>query len=182
MKRICDVVMICLFFAFFAFRINIARLNLSNAPQSQVRFATAFAFAIWGVADLIVLGLLVWNVIDHVQKSKDELRSNVMRTLLKSSVPRMAIIFLNTLSFVIVSFITPQSETVQNINQFNFMVKGAYPLILLLDILMTKSMLIDLRDKASGGSQMASTGSNEPLTRGDSNKGYRDLEGTQVRR
>ncbi|KAJ3281107.1 hypothetical protein HDU76_009012 [Blyttiomyces sp. JEL0837] len=148
LKQFIDVIMVLLFFAFLGFRINVARLGLTGASDSTVSYWTGYAFAVWGTADMIVLILLMCNVVELIRTSNTRTWA-VFSTVLKSSVPRMLIIFLNTLSLVAVSFIQPQSEAVAELNQFNFMVKGTYPLILLVDILLTRGMLLDLRDEAN---------------------------------
>ncbi|KAI8849442.1 hypothetical protein BC829DRAFT_391765 [Chytridium lagenaria] len=110
LRRTFTIIMAVLMVAFAALRFNIGRLRFSNNALGNAAIANAhsYAFLVWGVADLIILFLLVWNVYDH-----------------------------------------NPSLSLSNFNSFLWLVKGSYPMILLLDILMTKTMLISSRDKSS---------------------------------
>ncbi|KAJ3096783.1 hypothetical protein HDU96_000646 [Phlyctochytrium bullatum] len=146
--------MIALGVAFAVLRVNIGRLRFTENQlmSSHIANAHSYAFVVWGVADLVILFLLVWNVMDHIKRRVTAQSRSMIMTLLNSSIPRIAVIFFNTLAIVVVGQLpTPLSPTLANFNNFLWLVKGSYPMILLLDILMTKTMLIRTREKSSSG-------------------------------
>ncbi|KAI9337711.1 hypothetical protein DFJ73DRAFT_950670 [Zopfochytrium polystomum] len=163
---------LCLLFLFFAgARLNIGRLrysaNLLSDPD--IELAHNFAFLIWGLADLVLMVLLVLNVLDYAAgRSRSRSRQSrqhrpttaatttttlqqgefVLKTLLNSSIPRFAVIFANTLLICLVNFVAHYADhaaigylTLQNVSKFAWMVKGSYTTLLLLDILMTRFLL-----------------------------------------
>ncbi|KAJ3417606.1 hypothetical protein HDV05_000063 [Chytridiales sp. JEL 0842] len=151
LKKVLNYFMLTLFLLFAGLRANIGRLRYSfNTLQNEdIRHAHSYAFIVWGVADLIIVTLLVINVRDIVSKSYGSGGGRLVQTLLNSSIPRISIIFFNTLCIVVVGQIQNPNPTLKNFNSFLWLLKGGFPIILLLDILMTKSMLIAAR--SSGG-------------------------------
>ncbi|KAI8849441.1 hypothetical protein BC829DRAFT_391759 [Chytridium lagenaria] len=148
LRRTFTIIMAILLVIFAALRVNIGRLRFSNNALGNPAIASAhsYAFLVWGIADLIILFLLVWNVYDHVTKrtsSNTESKGMIM-TLMNSSIPRISIIFFNILASDCRGRSTPFPvlKTLANFNSFLWLVKGSFPMILLLDILMTKNMLI----------------------------------------
>ncbi|KAI9326145.1 hypothetical protein DFJ73DRAFT_177437 [Zopfochytrium polystomum] len=138
---------------FMAARLNIGRLRYAanRLMDSNIELAHNYAFLIWGSADLILMVLLALNVLEYAsQKSNPALQQGqfVLRTLLNSSIPRFAVIFINTLLICVVNFVVHYSNhdaidylTLQNVSKFAWMVKGSYTTLLLLDILMTRFLL-----------------------------------------
>ncbi|KAJ3193604.1 hypothetical protein HK101_004538 [Irineochytrium annulatum] len=151
-KRGFQILMLVLFIVFAALRVNIGRLRYSHNTlmDNDIEQAHSYAFVVWGIADLIIMVLLVWNVHEHIARSVNQRSSAVLTTLMSSSVPRIAVIFLNTLAIVIIGQLFSTNPTVRNVNAFIWLVKGAYPAILLLDILLTRSLLQDTRERSSG--------------------------------
>ncbi|KAJ3105205.1 hypothetical protein HDU97_008359 [Phlyctochytrium planicorne] len=149
-----------LLLVFAVLRINIGRLRFSanSLDNDDIQTAHSYAFLVWGAADLIILGLLCYNVWDHVKRRSNKESKGMIMTLMNSSVPRIAIIFFNTLFIVIIGQLKkPLPKTLDNFHSFLWLVKGTYPMILLLDILMTKSMLIAQRDKSAASGKQRST-------------------------
>ncbi|KAJ3214906.1 hypothetical protein HDU67_001055, partial [Dinochytrium kinnereticum] len=152
LRKVFTILMIVLFIAFSTLRVNIGRLRFSENTLNNADIAAAhsYAFLVWGFADLIILFLLVWNVWDHVKRRANAESKGMIMTLMNSSIPRIAIIFFNTFAIVAIGQLKPPTPTIiNNFNSFLWLVKGSYPMILLLDILMTKSLLISSRDKSS---------------------------------
>jgi hypothetical protein len=90
-KKILAGVMGLLFVGFSSFRIQIGVLRaggntLGNAGISK---AHSDAFLWWGVADLIVLALLVWNTKKQVEMYSG---NSIVLTLFQSSIPRIFVL------------------------------------------------------------------------------------------
>ncbi|KAJ3191893.1 hypothetical protein HK101_007307 [Irineochytrium annulatum] len=149
-KRTFQILMLVLFVIFAVLRVNIGRLRFSHNAlmDNDIEQAHSYAFVVWGLADLIIMVLLVWNVHEHITRSANQRSSAVLTTLMSSSVPRIAVIFFNTLAIVIIGQLFSTNPVVLNINSFVWLVKGAYPAILLLDILLTRSLLQDSRERS----------------------------------
>ncbi|KAJ3345818.1 hypothetical protein HDU91_007226 [Kappamyces sp. JEL0680] len=109
-------VMFVLFLGFAAFRIDIGvlRYRFNTTMNEDIAQAHAHAFVWWGVADLIVLVLLMHYTLDYV---------------------KMAILI------VIVGQLTASSQAVTNLNTWVWTVKGVYPIVLLFDMQTTKTVL-----------------------------------------
>lgn len=149
-KKVVKAVMFLIFLAFSACRINIGALRVfysvtGNAAISQ---AHSYAFICWGLADLIVLGLLISNALS-LQKTSNVASKQTITVLLTSSIPRIAIIIINTLVIVVIGNIPEPNATTKNMNTLCWMIKGVYPFVLLIDILMTKESLTNIRDNHS---------------------------------
>ncbi|KAJ3098280.1 hypothetical protein HDU96_011146 [Phlyctochytrium bullatum] len=76
--------MLTLAVVFAALRLNIGRLRFTENSLGSPSIATAhsYAFLVWGVADLVILALLVWNVMDHVKNRVPQQSKNMVMTLL----------------------------------------------------------------------------------------------------
>ncbi|KAJ3327843.1 hypothetical protein HDU76_011027, partial [Blyttiomyces sp. JEL0837] len=146
-EKAMEITMIVLFVAFVALRANIARLRFTHnvLMDDDIRTAHSYAYIAWGFADLVVLVLLVWNVLDQMRNLSNA-GGRMVKTLMHSSVPRIGVIFINTLCIVITSYIESGDTTLQNFSVFLWLVKGTYPIILLLDILMTRFLLYNISD------------------------------------
>ncbi|KAJ3105206.1 hypothetical protein HDU97_008360 [Phlyctochytrium planicorne] len=152
LRKVLSGLNIVLLLVFSALRFNIGRLRFSanSLDNDDIQAAHSYAFLVWGVADLIILGLLCYNVWDHVKRRASNESKGMILTLMNSSVPRIAIIFFNTLLIVIIGQLKkPLPKTLDSFHSFLWLVKGTYPMILLIDILITKSMLVAQREKTS---------------------------------
>jgi len=92
-----------LFLVFSAFRINIGvlRVQEDNVGSIDISIAHSRAFIVWGIADLIILGLIIKNLNKESVKT-DAAFANIVKDVLKSSIPRILIICVNTFGIVIV--------------------------------------------------------------------------------
>ncbi|KAI9358008.1 hypothetical protein DFJ73DRAFT_758133 [Zopfochytrium polystomum] len=176
-------------------RFNVGRVRAArNAlADAEVAAAHGYVYAVWLVADAVLMGLLAWNVAAHVRAGRgrgrgrgrrggvgpglaaaeeegdddgaEEEKSRVVRTLLSSSLPRFAVIFCNTAAIAVLDFAVRRLNdggaagggdellVLENFQKFTSMVKGAYPTLLLLDILMTRFLLYakESAGESSGG-------------------------------
>ncbi|KAI9325157.1 hypothetical protein DFJ73DRAFT_784452 [Zopfochytrium polystomum] len=136
-----------LFVAFTGFRLNIGWLRFrdNDLMNNDIRLAHTWAFLVWAVADLVLMVLLVMNAIEFLgRKREGEQEGNfVVVTLLNSSIPRFAVIFVNTILICILNILDTHfpSTRLSNIGKFAWMVRGTYSILLLLDILMTRFLL-----------------------------------------
>ncbi|KAJ3110256.1 hypothetical protein HDU96_006759 [Phlyctochytrium bullatum] len=105
-----NALMLFLFLVFVGLRTHIGVLRYTNNTLNDraIALAHSYAFLVWGVAEIVILVLLVWNVVDAAAGWA--------------------------------------KRDIAGFNNFLWLVKGAYPTILLLDILMTKNFLIAHRD------------------------------------
>jgi len=160
-KNIFNAIMILIFAVFAALRINIGRLRFGHNTlgDQDISDAHSYAFLAWGAADLIIIGLLVWNVIDYVKTSGANTTA-IVKAILTSSIPRITIIFLNTIAIVVVGQIHSTDAHLGAFNQFLWLVKGTYPTIMLVDVLMTKEALIQVKNTQVQSSHHSSTHKN----------------------
>eukprot|EP00475_Leptophrys_vorax_P017889 TRINITY_DN24461_c0_g1_i1.p1 TRINITY_DN24461_c0_g1~~TRINITY_DN24461_c0_g1_i1.p1 ORF type:complete len:360 (-),score=80.33 TRINITY_DN24461_c0_g1_i1:115-1194(-) len=142
LRKVLQVVFITLFVVFAAFRVDIGvlRVQADSVSGLDITIAHSRAFVVWGIADLIILGLIFKNL--EVAWRKEQVFALLLKDVLKSSIPRVAIITINTFGIVIVGNLYGQnSESLQTYNMLLWMVKGCYPMILLFDLLTTQIML-----------------------------------------
>ncbi|KAJ3135951.1 hypothetical protein HK101_004073, partial [Irineochytrium annulatum] len=154
MRNMVSIGMGSLFLIFAGLRANIGRLRFTQDTlgSESISAAHSYAFIVWGTADFIILCLLVYFVRDHVKNSSTGSGKgpSLMMTLFKSSVPRIGIIFFNTFAIVIVGqYYNSTNLRLGTFNSYLWLCKGAYPAILLLDVLMTKSLLIEAKTKSN---------------------------------
>ncbi|KAI8899010.1 hypothetical protein BC833DRAFT_587408 [Globomyces pollinis-pini] len=67
--------------------------------------------------------------------------------LLKSSIPRILILVVNSLIIVVIGQLASPTPGTRNLNALVWSIKGAYPIILLFDIHTTKDMLMQSKNK-----------------------------------
>ncbi|KAJ3220919.1 hypothetical protein HK099_003904 [Clydaea vesicula] len=160
-KKSIRIFLAVLFVAFAALRSNIGYLRVRDdkTMNPDIAKAHSFAFISWGVAELVVFGMLCYNSYLHLGNRLYKVKGSVMGTLLTSSIPRLVVMAFNTFVIVFVGQITDPSETVSNFNTFAWLVKGTYSLILLFDLQSTKNLLIQARDKV-GHNTTSSNGKN----------------------
>ncbi|KAI8619595.1 hypothetical protein BC830DRAFT_1103639 [Chytriomyces sp. MP71] len=147
------------FFIFIALRANIGYLRFSSNTlmNASISRAHSYAFIVWGTSDLTIFGLMIYWTWNQMQKENvfenvslltfnsifTRVQEPLGKILVKSSLPRITILCVNTFSIVILAQIRePLSAIQSSFNMFVWMVKGTYPAILMLDILLTKEMLI----------------------------------------
>ncbi|KAI9319558.1 hypothetical protein DFJ73DRAFT_769572 [Zopfochytrium polystomum] len=149
------------FLLYVACRANIGRLRFQHnlLSDDDIALAHNYVYILWIIADVVLFVLLIWNVVDHLSKSLAA-SSKVIKTLLNSSLPRFAVILFNTMVLSVLNFVlrTPGLDsmtllTLKNLSKFTSLVKGTYPTLMLLDVLMTKFMLYgrDAEDSGTGG-------------------------------
>jgi hypothetical protein len=121
-----------LFIGFCVFRIQIGVLRVANntTGNKAIGVAHANAFIFWGLADLIIFGLLVWNAQAEISKYENSQTATLFMVLMQSSVPKLMIIVGNTFLIVIVGNLQgDQPQSVSDLNTFIWSVKGAYPVL-----------------------------------------------------
>ncbi|KAI9324718.1 hypothetical protein DFJ73DRAFT_966177 [Zopfochytrium polystomum] len=136
-----------LLLAYLTTRGNIAwlRVEANQLWNDDIHLAHTFAFAIWGIADVGLMILLVLCVLDYVGDGGNRQKNGVfmVKTLLQSSIPRFAVIFINTLMLSIESLLAKVADSprLEAAGLVAGMIKGTYPILLLLDILTTRFLL-----------------------------------------
>ncbi|KAI9325870.1 hypothetical protein DFJ73DRAFT_965508 [Zopfochytrium polystomum] len=173
-----------MFLAYVGLRVNIGWLRYKNNQlmDEDIALAHNYVYIAWLVADAVLMALLFLNVLDHLRQSRPSAaararhghighnssstshQSNVVvKSLLNSSLPRFAVIFFNTAIISILNFLlrNPNLDdslelTLKNFSKFTSMVKGTYPTLLLLDILMTRFLLY-AKDTANSSADTANT-------------------------
>ncbi|KAI9349310.1 hypothetical protein DFJ73DRAFT_960069 [Zopfochytrium polystomum] len=168
LNKVLKVILLVVFAGFVGCRANIGRLRyLENQLMTDdIELAHNYAFMVWGTADLVLMVLLVLNVIDYARKKRESEKDGVfvVQTLLNSSIPRFAVIFLNT---IITPNPRPHTKTrpllIRNATKFAWMVKGTYPTLLLLDILMTRFLLYAHHASGSAGNNRSASADINPL-------------------
>jgi uncharacterized membrane protein len=146
---------ISLFIGFFGCRINIGVLRVKHNVINSLTISEAhsFAFIFWGLADVTVMGLLLYAF--NKNRKKDTVTSyDALLIMLRSSLPRLFCMTLNTLCIVVVGFIGGffPELMVASLVDFNivlWIIKGSYSIILLLDWLNTKEMIVEMSVKKS---------------------------------
>jgi hypothetical protein len=101
--------------------IGVFRLQANSVKNEMIDQTHGVAFLFWGIADLILFGLLVQNTISYLS-SPDELRHLVTK-LFQSSIPRIFVIIANTLLIVILTQLRVSSTT----QALFWAIKGTYP-------------------------------------------------------
>jgi hypothetical protein len=123
-------VMGLLFIGFVIFRIQIGvlRVQYNTTGNALIGEAHSNAFIFWGLADLIIFGLLIYNAHIEITKHENSQSASLFLVLTQSSVPKLFVIVLNTILIVIVGQIrgTP-SQGISDLNTLIWSVKGTYP-------------------------------------------------------
>ena len=134
-------------YTIFRIYIGVLRAMYNTPMNTQIEQAHSGAFAFWGIADLIIFGLLIYNVVRHLMDHANyQISKAISTTMLFSSFPRFFVIVFNTFFLIILSQLTsynPTNATYQDLMNLGWMIKGTYPLILLFDIHTTKEMLVN---------------------------------------
>jgi hypothetical protein len=124
------VIMGVLFVGFTVFRIQIGvlRVQYNTTGNASIGEAHSNAFIFWGIADLLIFGLLVYNAYIEVTKHENSQSASLFVVLMQSSLPKLFVIVLNTILIVIVGQIRgPSSQAISDLNTFIWSVKGTYP-------------------------------------------------------
>ncbi|KAI8607454.1 hypothetical protein BC830DRAFT_1158763 [Chytriomyces sp. MP71] len=146
--NVCNMVMIFAFIAFTGARIYIGWLRFTTDTLMDLNISRAhsYAFLVWGASDLVVFGLMMFSTWNQLQTSDGSQTNTSAKVLVKSSIPRISVLCCNTFSIVVVAQLpVPLSPIMAGFNRLIWMVKGTYPSILLLDMLLTKEMLMSYK-------------------------------------
>jgi hypothetical protein len=122
-----------LFFGFAAFRIQIGvlRVQYNTTGNALIGEAHSNAFIFWGLADLLIFVLLIYNGYIEIKRHPNPQIASLFFVLMQSSLPKLFVIVLNTILIVIVGQIRgPSSQAVSDLNTFIWSVKGTYPVLL----------------------------------------------------
>jgi hypothetical protein len=129
-KTVLRSLMCLLFVGFLIFRIQIGvlRVQYNTTGNSLIGEAHSNAFIFWGLADLIIFGLLIYNAQIEITKHEKSQSASLFAVLTQSSIPKLFVIVLNTILIVIVGQIrgTP-SQGISNLNTLIWSIKGTYP-------------------------------------------------------
>jgi hypothetical protein len=131
-KMIVRGVMGVLFVGFTVFRIQIGvlRVQYNTTGNALIAEAHSNAFIFWGLADLLIFVLLVYNGYVEIKKHPNPQIASLFFVLMQSSIPKLFVIVLNTILIVIVGQVrgTP-SQGISDLNTFIWSVKGTYPVL-----------------------------------------------------
>jgi hypothetical protein len=142
-KKALRAFMMALLVAFTIFRgmIGYFRVKDNTTMNAAIAQSHSWAFIFWGIADMVIFGLLIQNTVFHMKHSTAAMFS-LIGTLFKSYIPRIFILVVNTLAIVILGQFTTMSTFQSNLNQLAWAIKGTYPLILLIDLQTTRNILM----------------------------------------
>ncbi|KAI8586376.1 hypothetical protein BDZ88DRAFT_429360 [Geranomyces variabilis] len=132
---------------FAGFRINIGRLRVrdNTTGNAEISEAHSWAFILWGLADMIIFGLLILktrsDVKDAAEAGMSSLAGGLLIKLMKSSLLRLTVICVNTLAIIVMGQIKEPGPAAQSFGTFLWMVKGTYPMIMLFDIMSTQAAI-----------------------------------------
>ncbi|KAI8905096.1 hypothetical protein EDD86DRAFT_249308 [Gorgonomyces haynaldii] len=138
-KKMLHYSMALLFLPFVGFRVLIGyfRTRDNTTGNEDIQWAHSMAFIFWGIADLILFCLLVMVAYQKIRDHEAGERGRfIFMSLLKSSVPRISVLVINT--FVIVALGQILTEKSQMLNNLNTL---AWQSILLFDLLITRGMV-----------------------------------------
>ncbi|KAI8892674.1 hypothetical protein BC833DRAFT_610992 [Globomyces pollinis-pini] len=158
-KRILNSTLVILLLLYSIARFNIGRIRFmeNNLHSSKIITAQSYAFIVWGFVYLTLFALLIKNAIAIAKQIND--RRDGIKTILKSSLPRLTIIVLNTLLIVIfgqlITYLNPPIQRITDTNSLLMAIKSSYPLIILFDIHSTNSLLL-MKSTGQGSSQSRS--------------------------
>ncbi|KAI9341793.1 hypothetical protein DFJ73DRAFT_843359 [Zopfochytrium polystomum] len=141
--QVLQIIMLLLGVAFSGVRIYIGHLRYNHNIiwDDDIGHAHSIAFLIWTSSDFIVLSLLVWSVKESTAIATGP--SSLFMILLKSSAFRIAIICFTTIAVSILAQYNFTDLRVNLLISFLWNVKGFFPIILLMDIVNTKTLLLD---------------------------------------
>lgn len=135
-----------LFVAYVACRINVGRIRVAENSgwNDDIARAHSYAYIVWGLADLVIIYLVLYNAWTHFQNS-NVVMGKVIKLLLKSSIPRLLFMGVNTLLITLTALLAygSKEENVENFLKILWLIKAAYSLILLFDMLSTKGLLVE---------------------------------------
>ncbi|KAJ3357897.1 hypothetical protein HDU91_005356 [Kappamyces sp. JEL0680] len=130
--------------------IGILRTNENSVGSDDISAMHSYAFLFLAIIEMIIFCLLAYSTVKHLQSFSDRRIGDLMKTLFTSSIPRFLIIVLNTIVIVICGqFYSSPSQTVKDVNDLAWAIKGSYPIILLFDVLTTKNKLMETAKKSS---------------------------------
>ncbi|KAJ1547297.1 hypothetical protein HK405_006221 [Cladochytrium tenue] len=117
-------------------RVNIGRMRMNKGLLFDADIASGYnyVYILWAVADLVLMVLLAMNVVSHVHESQELGR------------------VLSLLNIVVASGrVSAQTQlTVSSYTMFAVATIGAYPMLLLVDVLMTRFLLYAPKTDSSG--------------------------------
>ncbi|KAJ3122466.1 hypothetical protein HK098_002804 [Nowakowskiella sp. JEL0407] len=138
--------------AYLPLRIFIGYLRTKNHTDwdDEIGRAHAFAFIAWGLAELIIAGMLMQAAI----YAKDQASVlQIIRTIFSSSIFRLLVISINQICIVIVSLIPkPAGKKYDAESVFEdvlWLIRGIYPMIMIVDILSTQTLLAQQSESMS---------------------------------
>jgi hypothetical protein len=113
-------------FGFYRIQIGIHRVRLNLLDHDLIARAHSNAFVFWGIADLVVFGLLMLNTYQKVSPQVPP--SSPYQALLGTSIPKLLVISINTILIVIFGQLTtPIAQDWVNLNRLVWAIKGTYP-------------------------------------------------------
>lgn len=142
-KRIllCTLAVIGLVFGCLRANIGVQRIKEDKIGSHNIRMAHSYAFLAWGAANLILANVIGYSVLILIRSA--EKTKSIIFILLKSSMPILFTLVVNTLLIVIISQIhLPKSNAAAHTNAVLWAIKGAYPILLFFDISSSAAMLI----------------------------------------
>ncbi|KAI8914362.1 hypothetical protein EDD86DRAFT_259640 [Gorgonomyces haynaldii] len=121
--------------------IGFLRYRKSTVMDAEIMKAHSWAFIVWGLADALLVCLLIVYTFKTIRSLRLAESKDIASAIFKSSIPRLALIMTNTLVIAALGLL----DTSPTMDSLAWLIKAAYPSILLLDIQITKNMLREAR-------------------------------------
>ncbi|KAJ1557729.1 hypothetical protein HK096_005670, partial [Nowakowskiella sp. JEL0078] len=140
--------------AYMPLRGYIGYLRASHHAKwdNDIAVAHSFAFISWGLVEFVIFGMLMQAITyTYLYDSTKHVTSIIVRVL-SSSVLRLFIISVNQIFIAIISRF--QIEKFTSLSVFDlaiWLIRGIYPMILLMDVLSTQNLLFNSSEKDRNG-------------------------------
>ncbi|KAJ3118758.1 hypothetical protein HK098_005840 [Nowakowskiella sp. JEL0407] len=135
-------VMLVFVIAYLPLRIVIGIIRRRDDARwnDAIADAHAYAFSSWGFVELIIIGMLIQAAVYAKRESQNA--SNIITTIFSSSILRLLIISVNQIAIAIATRFK-STESLEDFKNCLWLIRGAYPMIMLFDILSTQTLLVE---------------------------------------
>ncbi|KAJ3122465.1 hypothetical protein HK098_002803 [Nowakowskiella sp. JEL0407] len=157
-KLVLRCIMAVFVVGYLPLRIYIGYLRTSHHTtwDVDIGYAHGFAFTSWAFVELVIMGMLFQAA--FYAKKETQSASQIIGTIFSSSILRLMIISLNQIAIAIVTRI-PTNPSLGVFENCLWLIRGVYPMILMFDILSTRSLLFE-RAGSTGNNSFPHTSGN----------------------
>lgn len=147
MKQILRATLMVLFLTFAALRIVIGteRVRYNVIANSAITTSFANAFVALGIADTIVLALLVWSTAENLRFK------SILSQVSETSTPRLSVVVINIFILSALAQTNDPNQTTIDFLSLAWAIKGTHPIILLFDLQSCKDRMSPTSESANSG-------------------------------